>query len=247
VPGGLARECAAGAKKNGLKPWLEKTWCIPPKADAEFVCRMEDVLELYRKPYDPKYPVLCMDEASKQLIAETRVPLPAEEGQPARYDHEYERKGVCSQILFVEPLRGWRKVFVRERRTMIDWALCLREVLDMYYPDVLKVRLVLDNLNTHTGTSLYEAFAPAEARRLLERVEFHYTPKHGSWLNMAEIEIGVMTGQCLGRRIDSQELVAEEVAAWEQRRNEEKAKIKWSFTVSDARVKLIKIYPPIMN
>jgi hypothetical protein len=138
-------------------------------------------------------------------------------------------------------------VFVRERRTMIDWALCLREVLDVYYPHVLKVRLVLDNLNTHTGTSLYEAFPPAEARRLLERVEFHYTPKHGSWLNMAEIEIRVMTGQCLGRRIDSQELIAEEVAAWKQRRNEEEAKIKWSFTVSDARVKLIKIYPPIMN
>jgi hypothetical protein len=206
---------------------------------------MEDVLELYRKAYDPKYPVLCMDEASKQLIAETRVPLPAEEGQPARYDHEYERKGVCSQILFVEPLRGWRKVFVRERRTMIDWALCLREILDMHYPDVIRVRLVLDNLNTHTGTSLYEAFRPAEARRLLERVEFHYTPKHGSWLNMAEFEIGVMNGQCLNRRIDSQQLIAEEVAAWEQRRNQEEAKIKGSFTVSAARVKLTKIYPSI--
>jgi hypothetical protein len=206
---------------------------------------MEDVLELYRKPYDPNYPVLCMDEASKQLIAETRVPLPAEEGQPARYDHEYERKGVCSQILFVEPLRGWRKVFVRERRTMIDWALCLREILDLHYPNVLQVRLVLDNLNTHTGTSLYEAFPPAEARRLLERVEFHYTPKHGSWLNMAEIEIGVMNGQCLNRRIDSQQFVAEEVAAWEQRRNDEEAKIKWSFTISDARAKLTKIYPSI--
>jgi hypothetical protein len=206
---------------------------------------MEDVLELYRKPYDPNYPVLCMDEASKQLLAETRVPLPAEEGQPARYDHEYERKGVCSQILFVEPLRGWRKVFVRERRTMIDWALCLREILDLHYPHVLQVRLVLDNLNTHTGTSLYEAFPPAEARRLLEQVKFYYTPKHGSWLNMAEIEIGVMNGQCLNRRIDSQQLVAEEVAAWEQRRNEEEAKIKWSFTVSDARVKLTKIYPSI--
>ncbi len=206
---------------------------------------MEDVLELYRKPYDPKYPVLCMDEASKQLIAETRVPLPAKEGQLARYDHEYERKGVCSQILFVEPLRGWRKVFVCERRTMIDWALCLREILDLHYPDALQVRLVLDNLNTHTGTSLYEAFRPAEARRLLERVAFHYTPKHGSWLNMAEIEIGVMNGQCLNRRIDSQQLIAEEVAAWEKRRNQEEAKIKWSFTVSAARVKLTKIYPSI--
>jgi hypothetical protein len=206
---------------------------------------MEDVLELYRKPYDPNYPVLCMDEASKQLIAETRVPLPAEEGQPARYDHEYERKGVCSQILFVEPLRGWRKVFVRERRTMIDWAMCLREILDLHYPDALQVRLVLDNLNTHTGTSLYEAFAPTEARRLLERVEFHYTPKHGSWLNMAEIEIGVMNGQCLNRRIESRQLVAEEVFAWEQQRNQEEAKIKWGFTVSAARVKLTKIYPSI--
>ena len=186
-----------------------------------------------------------MDEASKQLIAETRVPLPAEEGQPARYDHEYERKGVCSQILFVEPLRGWRKVFVRERRTMIDWAMCLREILDLHYPDALQVRLVLDNLNTHTGTSLYEAFAPTEARRLLERVEFHYTPKHGSWLNMAEIEIGVMNGQCLNRRIESRQLVAEEVFAWEQQRNQEEAKIKWGFTVSAARVKLTKIYPSI--
>jgi len=206
---------------------------------------MEDVLELYRKPYNPNYPVLCMDEASKQLIAETRVPLPAEEGQVARYDHEYERRGVCSQILFVEPLRGWRKVFVRERRTMIDWAFCLREILDLHYPNAIQMRLVLDNLNTHTGTSLYEAFLPAEARRLLERVEFHYTPKHGSWLNMAEIEIGVMNGQCLNRRIDSQQLVAEEVAAWEQRRNQEEAKINWSFTVSAARVKLTKIYPSI--
>lgn len=206
---------------------------------------MEDILELYRQPYDPQRPVLCMDEASKQLIAETRRPLPAAGGQPARYDYEYERKGVCSQILFVEPLRGWRKVFVRERRTMVDWAICLRDILDVYYPNALQVRLVLDNLNTHTGASLYEAFAPVEARRLLERVEFHYTPKHGSWLNMAEIEIGVMNAQCLGRRIDNQELIATEVAAWEQRRNEEEAKIRWAFTVSHARVKLAKIYPPI--
>lgn len=174
---------------------------------------MEDVLEVYRLPYDARYPVLCMDEASKQLIAETRIPLPAKEGQPVRYDHEYERKGVCSQILFVEPLRGWRKVFVRERRTMIDWAACLREILDVHYPHALQVRLVLDNLNTHTGAPLYEAFPPSEARRLVQRVEFHHTPKHGSWLNMAEIEIGVMSGQCLGRRIDSQQTIAEEVAA----------------------------------
>jgi len=206
---------------------------------------MEHVLELYRLPYDPRYPVICMDEASKQLIGEVRIPLPVAEGQPARYDSEYTRLGVCNQFMFVEPLRGWRKVFVRERRTMIDWALCIREILDVHYPEAQKVRLVLDNLNTHTGASLYEAFFPAEARRLLSRLEFHYTPKHGSWLNMAEIEIGVMNGQCLNRRIAEQQLICEEIAAWEQQRNKEEAKIRWTFTVSDARVKLAKIYPSI--
>ena len=224
---------------------MEKCWCIPPQADAEFVFRMEHVLELYRLPYDPRYPVVCMDEASKQLIGEVRIPLPVAAGQPARYDSEYKRLGVCNQFMFVEPLRGWRKVFVRERRTMIDWAFCIREILDVHYPDAQKVRLVLDNLNTHTGASLYEAFTPTEARRLLERLEFHHTPKHGSWLNMSEIEIGVMNGQCLDRRIPEQQIISEEVAAWEQQRNKEEAKIRWTFTVSDARVKLAKIYPPI--
>jgi hypothetical protein len=204
---------------------------------------MEHVLELYRLPYDPWYPVVCMDEASKQLIGEVRIPLPVAEDQPARYDSEYTRLGVCNQFMFVEPLRGWRKVFVRERRTMIDWALCIREILDVHYPEAQKVRLVQDNLNTHTGASLYEAFSPAEARRLLSRLEFHYTPKHGSWLNMAEIEIGVMNGQCLNRRIAEQQIICEEVAAWEQQRNKEETKIRWTFTVSDARVKLAKIYP----
>ena len=224
---------------------MEKCWCIPPKADAEFVFRMEDVLELYRLPYDPRYPVVCMDEASKQLIGEVRTPLPVAEGQPVRYDSEYERLGVCNQFMFVEPLRGWRKVFVRERRTMIDWAFCIREILDVHYPDAEKVRLVLDNLNTHTGASLYEAFSPTEARHLLSRLEIHYTPKHGSWLNMAEIEIGVMNGQCLDRRIPEQQIISEEVGAWEQQRNNDEAKIRWTFTVSDARVKLVKIYPSI--
>ena len=224
---------------------MEKCWCIPPKADTEFVFRMEDVLELYRLPYDPRYPVVCMDEASKQLIGEVRIPLPVAEGQPVRYDSEYERLGVCNQFMFVEPLRGWRKVFVRERRTMIDWAFCIREILDVHYPDAEKVRLVLDNLNTHTGASLYEAFSPTEARHLLSRLEIHYTPKHGSWLNMAEIEIGVMNGQCLDRRIPEQQIISEEVGAWEQQRNKDEAKIRWTFTVSDARVKLVKIYPSI--
>jgi hypothetical protein len=186
-----------------------------------------------------------MDEASKQLIGEVRIPLPVAEGQPVRYDSEYTRLGVCNQFMFVEPLRGWRKVFVRQRRTMIDWAFCIREILDVHYPQARKVRLVLDNLNTHTGASLYEAFSPAEARRLLSRLEFHYTPKHGSWLNMAEIEIGVMNGQCLNRRIAEQQIICEEVAAWEQQRNKEESKIRWTFTVSDARVKLAKIYPSI--
>lgn len=222
---------------------MEKCWCIPPKADAEFVCRMEDVLELYRLPYDPEFPVVCMDEASKQLIGEVRTPLPGGEDQPLRYDYEYERLGVCNQFVFVEPLRGFRKVFVRERRTMIDWAYCLREILDVHYPLAKTVRLVLDNLNTHTGASFYEAFSPEEARRLLSRLEFHYTPKHGSWLNMAEIEIGVMNGQCLDRRIPDQSILANEVSAWEQQRNLEETKIRWAFTVSDARVKLKKIYP----
>ena len=224
---------------------MEKCWCIPPKADAEFVFRMEHVLELYRLPYDSRYPVVCMDEASKQLIDEVRIPLPIAEGQPVRYDSEYKRLGVCNQFMFVEPLRGWRKVFVRERRTMIDWAFCVREILDVHYPRAEKVRLVMDNLNTHTGASLYEAFSPAESRRLLSRLKFPYTPKHGSWLNMAEIEIGVMNGQCLNRRIPEQQIISEEVAAWEQQRNKEEAKIRWTFTVSDARVKLAKIYPPI--
>ena len=224
---------------------MEKCWCIPPKADAEFVFRMEDVLELYRLPYDPRYPVVCMDEASKQLIGEVRIPLPVAEGQPVRYDSEYERLGVCNQFMFVEPLRGWRKVFVRERRTMIDWAFSIREILDVHYPDAEKVRLVLDNINTHTGASLYEAFSPTEARHLLSRLEIHYTPKHGSWLNMAEIEIGVMNGQCLDRRIPEQQIISEEVGAWEQQRNKDEAKIRWTFTVSDARVKLVKIYPSI--
>jgi len=206
---------------------------------------MEDVLELYRQPYDPRYPVVCMDEASRQLIGETRIGLPMQEGRPARSDYEYERKGVCNQFVFLEPLRGWRRVFVRDRRTRTDWALCIREILDVDYPDAIQVRLVLDNLNTHTGASLYEAFAPTEARRLLERLEFHYTPKHGSWLNMAEIEIGVMNGQCLDRRLDDRQVVCDEVAAWEQRRNDEEAKVHWTFTVPDARVKLTKTYPSI--
>lgn len=206
---------------------------------------MEDILELYRLPYDPRFPVVCMDEASKQLIREIRRPLPLQAGQPARFDFEYERKGVCNQFMFFEPLRGWRKVFVRERRTMIDWALCFKAILESQYAEAVRVRLVLDNLNTHTGASLYEAFSPAEARRLLERVEFHFTPKHGSWLNMAETEIGIMNTQCLDRRMEALDFVRQEIEAWEAQRNVDEAKTRWRFTVEDARVKLKKIYPSI--
>ncbi len=226
-------------------PWHEKTWCIPPTADAEFVARMEDLLELYQLPYDPLCPVVCMDELCKQLIAETRVPLPVRAGAPARYDYEYERRGVCSLVVFLEPRRGWRKVFVRDRRTKVDWAHCLRVILNEIYPQVLCVRLVQDNLNTHAMASLYEAFPPEEARNLARRLEIHYTPKHGSWLNMAETELGILNRQGLDRRLEDPAVVRAEVGAWETKRNDAKATINWRFTVADARVKLKNVYPSI--
>jgi hypothetical protein len=222
-----------------------ETWCVPPKADAEFVWRMEDVIGTYLLPYDPSYPVACFDEACQQLFGEVRPPEPAEPGQVARVDYEYERQGVCNQLLMGAPLRGWRHVRVSARRTRRDYALCVRERVDVYYPGVEKIRLVQDNLNTHDGASLYEAFAPQEARRLLDRIEWHYTPKHGSWLNMAETEIGIMNSQCLDRRLDSQDRLAAEVAAWEGKRNARKARIHWTFTLAVARQKLRKLYPSI--
>jgi hypothetical protein len=224
-----------------------KTWCIPPKADAEFVFRMEDVLRVYQLPYDQRYPVVCMDEASKQLIGESRVPLPARPGAPRCEDYEYVRNGVCNQFVCCEPLRGWRKVTVTARRTRLDWAECMRELLEVHYPKAKLVRLVLDNLNTHTGSSLYERYPPEVARRLLDRVEFHYTPKHASWLNMAEIEISVLNRQCLNRRIAEESEFRREVAAWEQRRNADAVKIHWSFTIAVARSKLKKLYPTPTN
>jgi hypothetical protein len=204
---------------------------------------MEDVIQTYLLPYDPRYPVVCFDEASKQLFGEVRPPRRPRPGRPAQVDYEYERKGVCHQLLMCEPLRGWRHVKVTARRTRRDYAECVRELLDVYYPGVEKIRLVQDNLNTHDGASLYEAFRPEEARRLLDKIEWHYTPKHGSWLNMAETEIGIMNGQCLDRRLDDQALIATEVAAWEDRRNAQKARIHWTFTLAVARQKLRKLYP----
>ena len=221
------------------------SWCVPPDADAEFVWRMEDVLQTYRLPYDPRYPVVCFDEACKQLFGEVRPPRRGRHGRPARVDYEYERKGVCHQLLMCEPLRGWRHVEVTERRTRRDYARCVKDLVDRYCPQARLIRLVQDNLNTHDGASLYEAFPPEEARRLLDRIEFHYTPKHGSWLNMAETEISIMGSQCLDRRLDSQGRMAEEVAAWENERNAREARIHWTFTLAAARRKLRKIYPSI--
>ena len=226
-------------------PWHEKTWCIPPAADAEFVARLEDLLELYQGPYDARRPVVCMDELCKPLIAETRGPLPVCEGHPARYDYEYERKGGCSLFVFVEPRHGWRKVFVRDRRTKVDWAVCLRVILNEVYPEALCVRLVQENLNTHTLASLYEAFLPEEARRVARRLENHSPPQHGRWLNMAETELGLLNRQCRDRRLDAPAIIREEVGTWEAERNEVKATINWRFTVADARVKLKNVYPPI--
>jgi hypothetical protein len=206
---------------------------------------MEDVLGVYQLPYDRRYPVVCMDEASKQLIGEVNVPLPPGAGRPKCEDYGYERKGVCNHFMCCEPLRGWRHVRVTARRTKLDWAECMRELVDVPYPQATRIRLVLDNLNTHTGASLYEAFPPDEARRLLDRLEFHYTPKHASWLNMAEIEIGVLTTQCLGRRLDNADVLRSEVGAWEERRNKQQVKIHWSFTIAVARHKLKKLYPVV--
>jgi hypothetical protein len=204
---------------------------------------MEDVIQTYMLPYDPRYPVVCFDEASKQLFGEVRPPRRPRRGAPAQVDYEYERKGVCHQLLMCEPLRGWRHVKVTARRTRRDYAECVRELVDVYYPDVERIRLVQDNLNTHDGASQYETFRPAEARRLLDKIEWHYTPKHGSWVNMAETEIGIMNGQCLDRRLDSQEKIAAEVAAWEDKRNALGARIHWTFTLAVARQKLQKLYP----
>ncbi len=218
-------------------------WCIPPQANAEFVWRMEDVLETYKLPYDRRFPVVCMDESSKQLVGEVRAPEGLAPGRVCRLDHEYERKGTCNLFMFFEPLRGWRHVWVTDQRRKVEWAWCVKELLEVYYPTAEKVRLVCDNLNTHTGGSLYEAFPAAEAKGLCERLDFHPTPKHGSWLNMAETELSVLSGQCLDRRLDSKDWVVREVEAWEAERNRLEAKVRWRFTTADARIKLEKLYP----
>jgi hypothetical protein len=204
---------------------------------------MEDVLDVYVRPYDPRLPQVCMDETSKQLVGETRVPVPAAPGRPVRHDYEYERHGVSNLFLFVEPLRGWRHVAVTERRTKQDWAHAIKDLVDVHYPEAERIVLVLDNLNTHGLGSLYEAFPAEEARRLSRKLELHYTPKHGSWLNIAEIELSVLARQCLHRRIDSRARLAQETAAWETERNTSQRGVDWRFTTADARVKLKHLYP----
>lgn len=206
---------------------------------------MEDILLVYTRPYDPRYPLVCMDESTKQLIEEVHPPIPAEPGRVARHDSEYKRNGVANLFLFYEPLAGERHVAVTEHRTQKDWARQVKILLDEYYPNAQKVRLVMDNLNTHTGASLYEAFEPQEARRLLDRLEIHYTPKHGSWLNMAEPEFSVLSSQCLDRRIPDRETLAREIAAWETRRYASRAGSDWRFTAQDARIKLKNLYPTL--
>jgi hypothetical protein len=206
---------------------------------------MEDILEVYHLPYDPKYPVICMDESSKQLIGEVREPIPGKPGRVRRIDDEYERHGVAEIFMEVEPLAGRRHVAITERRTRKDWAMQIKEMLDKRYPCACKVRLVMDNLNTHTVASLYETFEPQEARRLAERLEIHYTPKHGSWLNVAEIELSVLKGQCLDRRIPKIDVMRKHVAAWEKSRNSSARKIVWQFKTADARIKLNHLYPKL--
>jgi hypothetical protein len=206
---------------------------------------MEDVLQVYQRPYDPDFPVVCLDEASKPLIGDVVPAEPPAPGKAARVDYEYVRNGTCNLFMMCEPLRGWRHVKVTERRTRQDWALCIKELCDVHYPHAQKIVLVEDNLNTHNGTSLYETFPPEEARRLLDRLEFHSTPKHGSWLDMAETELGILNRQCLDRRIDNPTEVARQAAAWEADRNVRQCRIHWTFTIAMARVKLKKLYPSI--
>ncbi len=230
--------------ENDLKPWRKDMWCIP-QVDGEYVARMEDVLDLYAEPPDPARPVVCFDESPIQLIGEVRQPIAAAPGQLERYDCEYKRNGTTNLFIFLDVHRPWRKVKVTESRTALDFAACMRDLADIHFPNAERIRVVLDNLSTHSAAALYQAFPAGEARRLLRRLEFHYVPKHASWLNMVEIEIGVLRGQCLNRRIDSQQRLIAEIAAWERQRNASAARIKWMFTTAKARAKMGRAYPQI--
>ena len=220
-------------------------WCIPAKASGEFVAPMEDVLDVYHRPYDPQQPQVCMDETSKQLVGEVAEPLPVEPGQPKRYDYEYVRNGVANLFMFFEPLTGQRFVQVTSQRTKVDWAHAVRDLVDIYYPQAARIVLVMDNLNTHTLGALYEAFPPTEAKRIAARLEIHYTPKHGSWLNMAEIELGILNRQCLDQRIPDRDILTAYVANWQKQRNQRQVRVNWRFTTADARIKLKRLYPSV--
>ena len=206
---------------------------------------MEDTLDVYKRPYDPLNPVVCMDESSKQHTKEIRVPIKAKKGSSERYDSEYERNGVSNLFVFFEPLAGWRRVDVTDNRTAITWANQIKKLVDVEYTEAKKITLVMDNLNTHVGASLYKAFLPEEARRILNKLEIHYTPKHGSWLNMAEIELSVLSSQCLNRRIEDQAMLKQETHAWMEKRNQSPSPMNWRFTTEDARIKLQRLYPKI--
>ena len=233
-------------KENHLKPWRQHMWCIP-QVDGTYVARMEDVLDLYAETPDAKRPVVCFDESPTQLIGEVRESIPAAPGQPRRYDYEYRRNGTVNLFVSVDAHRGWRNVTVTDHRAARDFAEYMRGLVDVHYPKAEVIRVVMDNLSTHSPGALYEAFPAPEAHRILHRLEFHYTPKHASWLNMAEIEIGVLRGQCLNRRIGERKKLVSEIAAWQKQRNSANARIKWMFTTDKARDKLARAYPNPAN
>jgi len=229
---------------NALKPWRRQEWCIPA-ANAEFVYHMEDVLDVYKRHADPKRPLVCFDESPEQLVSETRQPLPMRPGQSQKYDYEYRREGVANLFMFFAPLQNWRAVKVTPRRTKVDWAYCMCDLVDVHFPQAEKIVIVQDQLNTHSPACLYEVFEPEEAKRILDRLEFHSTPKHGSWLNMAEIELSVLNQQCLDRCIPNQTVLIHETEAWASKRNNKQATVNWQFTADDARIKLKRLYPSI--
>jgi transposase len=232
--------------ENELKPWQKDMWCIP-KVDGTYVARMEDVLDLYASEPDPKRPVVCFDESPTQLIGEVRQPIPAAPGQRNRYDCEYRRNGTANLFVFLDAHKSWRHVKVTDHRTAHDFAQCMRDLVEIHYAHADLIRVVMDNLSTHSVGALYETFPAQEARRLLQRLEFHYTPKHASWLNMVEIEIGVLRGQCLDRRIGERKRLVAEIAAWEKQRNDSGDRITWMFTTERARAKLGKAYPEVVK
>ncbi|HVH86747.1 MAG TPA: IS630 family transposase [Terriglobales bacterium] len=232
-------------KKNTLQPHRRQHWVIPPKANSAFVAAMEDVLAVYTRPRDGDCPLVCLDETSKQVIAETRVPISMKAGRPARFDYEYERNGTANLFMMFAPLEGWRHVKVTDRHTAVDYARVLKDLADIHFAHAKTIVLVQDNLSIHSKASLYEAFPAVEARRLVERFEWHYTPKHGSWLNLAESELGVLTSQCLDRRIPNKQVLIDEIAAWEHDRNANHTKADWQFTTKNARIKLKHLYPAI--